>query len=48
MSEVSKLRVYSIGTVAMNKALGSKVIEVVPLEDSPMTDGEVTDNAVTQ
>lgn len=44
MSEVSKLRVYSLGTVAANKPLTSKDIEVVPIEDTPMVNGEVTDN----
>lgn len=40
---VSKLRFYSIGIVAVNKALGSKEIEVTPVEELPMLDGELTD-----
>lgn len=43
-TSISKLQFYSIGTVAANKQLGSKKIEVVPIESLPMTDGELTDN----
>lgn len=45
MSEISKLRVYSLGIVAANKALSSKDIEATPIEDLPMMDGELTDAA---
>lgn len=45
MSEISKLRVYSLGIVAANKALSSKEIEVTPIEDLPMLNGELSDNA---
>lgn len=41
---MSKLEVYSIGIVAANKALDSKQIEVIPIEDLPMADGELSDN----
>lgn len=41
---VSKLQVYSIGTVAANKPLASHDIEVVPIEDTPFLDGEISDN----
>lgn len=40
---VSKLRFYSIGLVAANKALNSKEIEVCPVEELPMLDGELSD-----
>jgi len=43
----SVFTLYSVGLVAVNKALGSNEIEVTPLEKLPMTDGEVTDNAST-
>lgn len=45
MSEVSKLRLYSLGLVAANKPLSSKDIQVTPIEDLPMLDGELTDSA---
>lgn len=45
MPEISKLSIYSIAVVAKNKALSSKEIECVPLEDTPMISGEITDNA---
>lgn len=44
----SKLRFYSIGTVAANKALGSKDIEVTPVEELPMLDGEITPSATIE
>lgn len=45
MSEqISKLRVYSLGIVAVNKPLSSMDIEVTPIEDVPMLNGELTDN----
>lgn len=43
--KASKFNFFSIGTVAMNKPLSSKIIEVTPLEDLPMLNGEITDNA---
>lgn len=43
--EASQLKIYSLGTVAANKKLTSREIEVTPIEDSPMTHGEITDNA---
>jgi hypothetical protein len=39
---LSKLRFYSIGVVAQNKALGSHLIEVTPIEEVPFADGEIT------
>lgn len=39
--QFSKLRFYSMGIVAQNKALGSKMIEVTPVEELPMLDGEI-------
>jgi hypothetical protein len=44
---VSKLRFYSIGVVAENKALSSNIIEVTPLEELPMLDGEISANTTT-
>lgn len=41
-STVSKLRFYSIGIVAENKALSSKIIEVTPTEELPMISGQIT------
>ena len=43
--EASKFNFYSIGLVAKNKPLSSKIIEVTPTEDLPMLNGEITDNA---
>ncbi len=40
---MSKLKVYSLGIVAKNKALDSNKIEVTPIEDLSMVDGELTD-----
>lgn len=45
--QLSKLKVYSLGTVATNKELNSNEVEVLLVEVSPMVDGEITDNAVT-
>ena len=45
---LSKLKIYSLGIVAKNKPLDSKVIEVSPIEDLPMVDGEITDTGVEQ
>lgn len=44
--ELSKLQIYSLGVVAKNKPLTTKVIEVTPIEDAPLSDGELTDNQV--
>jgi hypothetical protein len=38
----SKLRYYSYGIVAANKALSSSEIEVTPMEELTMLDGEIT------
>lgn len=40
--QLSKLRPYSIGYVAENKALSSDVIEVTPVEELTMIDGEIS------
>ena len=45
---VSKLRFYSIGIVAENKALGSNTIEVTPVEELPMLDGYLNGTTDTQ
>lgn len=45
---VSKLHFYSIGIVAVNKPLDSKVIEVTPIEELPLLDGDITDNMTTE
>lgn len=42
MEKISRLKIYSLGIVATNKALSSKICEIVPLEDLPMLDGEIT------
>lgn len=39
--EQSGLKIYSLGTVAENKALGSSVIQVTPVEQLSMIDGEL-------
>jgi hypothetical protein len=44
--ELSQLKFYSVGVVAANKKLSSKLIEVTPMEDLPFADGEITDNSV--
>ena len=44
---ISKLRFYSIGVVAANKALSSTVIEVTPIEELPMLDGEIDSTTTT-
>ena len=43
--EISKFHFYSIGTVAKNKELSSKFVEITPNEDLTMLNGEVTDSA---
>lgn len=45
--QTSKLRFYSIGIVAANKDLKSKIIEVVPTEEVPMLDGEINSDKNT-
>lgn len=42
--QMSRLRLYSLGTVAANKPLNSNMIEVTPIEDLTMVDGEISDN----
>lgn len=44
MPELSKLHFYSIGIVAINKKISSKIIEVTCSETTPMLSGEITDN----
>lgn len=39
---MSKLKPYSVGIVAENKALDSDTVEVSPVEDLPMINGELT------
>jgi hypothetical protein len=41
---VSKLRFFSVGTVAANKDIGSFDIEVIPDEELPFLDGEISSN----
>lgn len=43
---ISKLRFYSIGIVAQNKNLNSKIIDVTPVEELNLLDGEITGNTV--
>lgn len=45
---ISKLRFYSIGTVAENKALDSNIIEVTPLEELTMLDGYLNADTTNQ
>ncbi len=40
--QTSNLRFYSMGIVAANKALSSKVIEVTPIEHLPFVNGQLT------
>lgn len=42
--KLSKLYIYSLGVVAVNKELGSDIIEVTATEILPFLDGELTDN----
>lgn len=42
--ELSKLKIYSLGLVAINKPLTTKEIEVTPIEDTPMLNGEINDD----
>lgn len=46
--QVSKLRLYSYGIVAANKALSSNLIEVTPMESNTMVDGPLDDNQEKQ
>jgi hypothetical protein len=43
--KVSQLKPYTVGTVAANKPLDSKVIEFTPDEENVFMDGEITDNS---
>lgn len=43
----SQLRFYSMGIVAANKALSSKVIEVTPIEHLPFVNGQLTNTGTT-
>lgn len=45
--EITKLHIYGLGIVAVNKPLTSKDIEVTPIEDLPFLDGEISDNVST-
>jgi major membrane immunogen (membrane-anchored lipoprotein) len=40
--QLSKLRFYSVGVVAENKALSSKIIQVTPIENVPFVDGTLS------
>lgn len=40
----SQFKPYSYGYVADNKALSSKIINVIPVDQASMTDGEITSN----
>lgn len=48
METFSELKIYSIGIVAKNKEILSRVIEVVPVEDSPMLDGDINSEIITE
>lgn len=43
----SMLRFYSMGIVAANKALSSKIIEVTPIEHLPFVNGQLTNTGTT-
>lgn len=51
--ELSELKVYSIGIVAEDKKLRgedgkpNRIVEVIPIEDTPMLDGELTSDKKT-
>jgi hypothetical protein len=45
--QTSKLRYYSMGIVAANKVLSSKVIEVTPIEHLPFVNGQLTDTGTS-
>lgn len=42
--DISRLKFYSVGVVAVNKKLTSHFVEITPLEETPYLDGEITDN----
>lgn len=44
MMNISQLRFYSVGVVAVNKKMSSHFVEVCPLEDNSFLDGEITDH----
>lgn len=44
MQNLSKLHIWSLGTVAVNKPLNQHFIEVAPSEIDRMADGEITDD----
>ena len=48
MEEASGFRISSFGYVAENKALGSKIILVTPIEDLPLLDGDLKSNSQTK
>lgn len=43
--QASKLQIYSVGIVAENKPLNTRVIEVTPMETLPLLGGEITPNS---
>lgn len=45
MVQVSKLSIYSLGLVAANKPLDTRVIDVTPIEDTSMIDGDINSGA---
>lgn len=46
--DMTKFYVYSLGEVAVNKKLDSRLIEVTPTEHLSFVDGQLTDNLTTQ
>lgn len=44
MMNISQLRFYSVGIVAVNKKLSSHFVEITPIEDNSFMDGEITDH----
>lgn len=44
----SELKIYSYGIAAENKKLGSRVLEVTPVEDMPLIDGEINSDLVDE
>jgi hypothetical protein len=46
--EVSVFRTVGIGRIDTNKELGSKTVDVVPIEWLPMRDGELTGNETAE
>ena len=45
MQKVSEFHFYSLGLVAANKALSSKIIEAVPIEHTSFANGDISDSA---